>query len=189
MTFLCVIALRSKTIAHTFLPSFDNANGRFCQERLLRSRNFATMVTWRHTSPLYYVFTKYSAPMISWSVSRGSENIEVLWHTLCSNVITKKIIRLTGVFVLWFRCSEVPLYRLSSVPLAFSINNIHYIFAIIIAVTTIFLNIIIIIIIITSPFTSTKEIFFYNKTAGRFSIHLTYNRHINVSAQWPVFRE
>jgi len=33
-----------------FFPSFDNANGRLCQERLLRSTNVATMVTWRHTS-------------------------------------------------------------------------------------------------------------------------------------------
>ena len=47
MTFLCMTALRNKTVAHTFLPSFDNANGRVCQERLLRSRNFATMVTCR----------------------------------------------------------------------------------------------------------------------------------------------
>ena len=38
-------------IAHTFLPSFDNANGYLCQEILLKSRNFAAMVTWRHTSP------------------------------------------------------------------------------------------------------------------------------------------
>ena len=45
MTFLCMIALRNRTVAHTFLPSFDNANGRLCQERLLRSRNLATMVT------------------------------------------------------------------------------------------------------------------------------------------------
>ena len=36
---------RNKTVAHPFLPSFDNANGRLCQERLSRSRNFATMVT------------------------------------------------------------------------------------------------------------------------------------------------
>ena len=34
-----------RTVVHTFLPSFDNANGRLCQERLLRSRNLATMVT------------------------------------------------------------------------------------------------------------------------------------------------
>ena len=36
---------KAKTVAHIFLLSFDNANGRLCQERLLRSWNFATMVT------------------------------------------------------------------------------------------------------------------------------------------------
>ena len=36
---------QEQTVSHTFLPSFDNANGRLCQERLLRSRNFAAMVT------------------------------------------------------------------------------------------------------------------------------------------------
>ena len=45
MNFLSMTPL----IAHTFLPSFDNANGHLCQEILLKSRNFATMVTWRHT--------------------------------------------------------------------------------------------------------------------------------------------
>ena len=54
MTFLCIIALRNKTVAHTFLPSFDDANGRLCHGRLLRSRKLATKVTWRHNSPLYY---------------------------------------------------------------------------------------------------------------------------------------
>ena len=44
MTFLCMIALRSKTVAHTFVSSFDNPSGRLCQERLLRSRNF---VPWK----------------------------------------------------------------------------------------------------------------------------------------------
>ena len=53
MAILWMIALRSKAIAQTFLPSFDNANSRLCQERLLRSRNLTTMLTWRHTSPLY----------------------------------------------------------------------------------------------------------------------------------------
>ena len=38
-----------------FFPSFDNANGRLCQERLLRSTNVATMVRWRHTSPLHWI--------------------------------------------------------------------------------------------------------------------------------------
>ena len=54
VTFLCMIALRNKTLAYvSSLPSFDNVNGRLGQERLLRFRNFVTMVTWRHTSPLY----------------------------------------------------------------------------------------------------------------------------------------
>ena len=48
MTFLCIIALRKKTVAHTFLPSFDNANGPLGQERLLRSRNFATILHLRN---------------------------------------------------------------------------------------------------------------------------------------------
>ena len=43
MTFLCMIVLRNNTVAHTFLPSFDNANGRLCQERVMKSRNLATM--------------------------------------------------------------------------------------------------------------------------------------------------
>ena len=43
-SFLCMIALRSKTIANTFLPSFDNANGLLYQDPEI------TMVTWRHTS-------------------------------------------------------------------------------------------------------------------------------------------
>ena len=41
----------NKTVAHTFPLSFDNANDRLPQERLLRSRNFATIVTWRHVFP------------------------------------------------------------------------------------------------------------------------------------------
>ena len=44
MTFLCVIAHQEQNEAHTFLPSFDNSDGRLCQERL-RSRNRATLVT------------------------------------------------------------------------------------------------------------------------------------------------
>ena len=54
MTLLCLIALRNKMVVHTnFLPSFYNANGRLCEEGMLRSSNLATMVTWRQTSPLY----------------------------------------------------------------------------------------------------------------------------------------
>ena len=41
--------LRNKTVAHIF-PSY--ANGRLCQEILLRFRNFVTMVTCRHALSL-----------------------------------------------------------------------------------------------------------------------------------------
>ena len=70
MNFLC-IALRDKTIAHTFLPSLDSANGRRCQEKFLRSRIFATMVTWRHTS-LYSDLAK----LFNWRIH---------WMTNCAN--------------------------------------------------------------------------------------------------------
>ena len=43
MTILCMIIIRSKAIAQTFLPSLDNANGRLCQERLLKYRNLVTV--------------------------------------------------------------------------------------------------------------------------------------------------
>ena len=49
MTFLPTIALRNKMLTHSFLPSFDNANDRLCQEEIQN-----TMVTWRHTSPLHF---------------------------------------------------------------------------------------------------------------------------------------
>ena len=42
-----------------YVLSFDNKNRCLFQERLLRSKNFATMVTWRHTSPL--CFTSFEA--------------------------------------------------------------------------------------------------------------------------------
>ena len=45
MNFRCMIALRNKTVARTFPLSFDNANDRLSQERVLRFRNFASMVT------------------------------------------------------------------------------------------------------------------------------------------------
>ena len=60
--FLSMIALRNKTVAHAFLPSFDDANNRLCQERLLWSRNFATMVMWRHTFPFYTWIKKRNIP-------------------------------------------------------------------------------------------------------------------------------
>ena len=43
MTFRCFMVLKNKTVAHTFLRLFDNANGRLCQERLFRSTIFAVI--------------------------------------------------------------------------------------------------------------------------------------------------
>ena len=43
----------TKRLAHTFLPSFDNVNCRLCQEGWLRSRDSATMVTWRDVTLLF----------------------------------------------------------------------------------------------------------------------------------------
>ena len=56
MTFLCMIELRNKVVAHTmyFSSSFGNANNHLCQEKLLRSMSFASMVMGHHTSPLYF---------------------------------------------------------------------------------------------------------------------------------------
>ena len=45
-----MIALKNKTVAYVFLPSFNNNDDCLCQERLFRSRNLAAMVTWRHLS-------------------------------------------------------------------------------------------------------------------------------------------
>ena len=42
----------------------NNANGRFSQEKWLRSRHFVTMVTCRHTSPLYYVTIKAAMELV-----------------------------------------------------------------------------------------------------------------------------
>ena len=39
-TFLCMIARRNKTVAHTLLPPFNNAN-----REMLRFRNHSTMLT------------------------------------------------------------------------------------------------------------------------------------------------
>ena len=53
LTFICMIALRNKTVAHFLIPSFDNANSRLCQERVLGCRNFATVYFGNMTSHFY----------------------------------------------------------------------------------------------------------------------------------------
>ena len=68
MTFLCMITVKNKTVGHTFLLSFDNTNGHFCQDRLLRSRNLATMVTWRHFSHLFLI-PVITIPKYNWGTA------------------------------------------------------------------------------------------------------------------------
>lgn len=53
LTFMCMILLRNRTVAHFSIPSFDNVNSRLDQERVLRSRNFATVYLGTMTSHLY----------------------------------------------------------------------------------------------------------------------------------------
>ena len=50
MTFLCMIALRTKTVTNTFLSLLDDANGCLCQERLLKSRR--NFVLWKRNVTL-----------------------------------------------------------------------------------------------------------------------------------------
>ena len=88
MNFLC-IALGDKTIARTFLPSFDTANDRLCQEKLLRSRIFETMVTWRYTSPLCSDLDELF-------------NRRLHWMTNCANSLRAgSPVRIRGKFWRW----------------------------------------------------------------------------------------
>ena len=66
MIFLCMIIFRNKMIALYFVL-FQQCNGRLYQERLLRSTNFATMVSLRRTSPFYtgIQLVKYLSPVMS----------------------------------------------------------------------------------------------------------------------------
>ena len=50
LTFLSMIDLKNKTVAHVFLPSFNNKDSCLRQERLLQSRNVATMLAWSQMS-------------------------------------------------------------------------------------------------------------------------------------------
>ena len=70
MTFLCIIALRNKTVPHTFLQSFTSKWPSL-------SRNLAAMVTWCHKSPpnsfLCVLYTIHT-----WSVYQPFTTIEHL---------------------------------------------------------------------------------------------------------------
>ena len=78
-----MIGIRKETVAHTFLPSLDNANDRLCNDRSLRSRHFATMVTWRHTSSVtltlwaLHIFVSFN--LVSFSTLKPISSTLKLW--------------------------------------------------------------------------------------------------------------
>ena len=84
---------RSKTVAHTFIPSLDNANGRLRQERLFRSRNFATtshyLSAWKSRAkfkvPIYPVDQSLNQPLVEPFENNLKQNSSIKWlfqHTL-----------------------------------------------------------------------------------------------------------
>ena len=83
VSFLCMIVLRNKMVAHNFLPLFNNANSRLCQERLLSSRNFAPMVTWHHPSPVYSLMVFQGEDGTPGIPGRdGATGLRVSWYFL-----------------------------------------------------------------------------------------------------------
>ena len=92
---------RTQTVAHFFLPSLDNANGRLCQERLLRSRRFPTVLTWRHTSLYNSVrIQNFSLliPRSTRSLSFISMDCGVFWLRLDIVVSVNQPNRIVGVY-------------------------------------------------------------------------------------------
>ena len=101
MTFLCMITLKNITVAHFFLPSLDNANGCLCQERLLRSIRFATIVTWRHTSLYNSARIQNFSLLIrtsTGSLSVISMDCAVFWLRLDIVVSVNQPNRIVGVY-------------------------------------------------------------------------------------------
>ena len=85
MTGMSMIALRNQTVAREFLPLFDSANGCLCQERLLSSRNFATMVTCSDRSrPSDKGGGSHPDPEISGGASLKKKVLSVLWASVWS---------------------------------------------------------------------------------------------------------
>ena len=92
MTLLYMIALRNKTVVHAILSSFDSAKDYLRQERLTRFRNFASIVTWRHTSPLAPA-TSYllrGRPFNNSSCKRLSEEKNCMQHKCNRKLMGKK---------------------------------------------------------------------------------------------------
>ena len=76
MAFPCMITLRSKTVAHSFLPSFEKANALLSQARLLWSSKFATMAMWCHTLLALGYMLGYPLSKARWMESHLSVHLQ-----------------------------------------------------------------------------------------------------------------
>ena len=65
---------------------WDNANGRLCKERLLRSRNFSTMVTWRQSCPLYFRRFVWFPVLLHCIPNRLDRSVRTDWRLRFSTV-------------------------------------------------------------------------------------------------------
>ena len=96
---------QDKMVAHIFLSSYDN--GCLCEERLLRSINFAAMVMWRHTS-LYWLrfkswgFLLLTAPHIVFLIR---DLFSSSWHFQARIKINN---RLQQLFLVWLLPRSLP---------------------------------------------------------------------------------
>ena len=88
---------RNKTVAHTFIPSLDNPNGRLRQERLFSSRNFATtshfpslfdaslyyLSAWKSRAnfkvPIYPVNQRLNQPLVEPFENNLKQNSSIKW--------------------------------------------------------------------------------------------------------------
>ena len=111
MTFLCMIAPRNKTIANTLLLSFDNASYGLCQESLLGSRNFTTMVTWRPTS-LRTVFDRKrhmsSQILFKWTVENNREEKSLRHVSMVAKFLD--LIKLWSWKYCWKKKEKIDMY-------------------------------------------------------------------------------
>ena len=99
---------RTITFSFTvFLPLIKRRRRRCLNSLLLWSRNFATMVTWRHNCPLY----KHRYRLMITFATTSFGYIEVLFHTLHCNWGRKYRSLYRGLRHVEFRYIEVPLYE------------------------------------------------------------------------------
>ena len=73
---LCDFPVHGCTREQNGSPYFSSIVWRLCQERLLRSRNFATIITWRDISPLFS--SDYNGPYPIHASNKTGRHVELL---------------------------------------------------------------------------------------------------------------